>query len=192
MAVGIKSLSFIQKRKLAYRSSLFAGCLVLLTFLACPGTIVAANSIGTRILSSSEIVEKAKNLDGHSVTYEGEIIGDIMKRGDYVWINVSDDISALGVWTLAESLPPLAEAGNYRQKGARVQIAGTFNRACLEHGGDYDIHASQVVLIAPGYLVVRQLNLYLAFAAIILFAMATTVLTLFQRQRISKTRSLRH
>jgi len=46
--------------------------------------------------SSSELIEGASRLDGQTVEFRGEAIGDLMPRGDHVWLNVSDGQNTLG------------------------------------------------------------------------------------------------
>ncbi len=41
--------------------------------------------------------------------------------------------------------------GSYRYCGDRVLVIGTFHRACPEHGGDLDIHAVRLEVVAPGF-----------------------------------------
>ncbi|MCM8823850.1 MAG: hypothetical protein NC822_04145, partial [Candidatus Omnitrophica bacterium] len=42
--------------------------------------------------------------------------------------------------------------GNYRYNGDWIEIKGIFNRACLQHGGDLDIHAKTIRIIRKGSL----------------------------------------
>ncbi|MFH1576537.1 MAG: hypothetical protein ABID35_03250, partial [Candidatus Margulisiibacteriota bacterium] len=37
-------------------------------------------------VSGNELVENAKQYNGKLIEYEGEVIGDIMKRGDHAWL----------------------------------------------------------------------------------------------------------
>ena len=53
------------------------------------------------LVDSSILIEHAKSYDYQTVTFEGEVIGDIMVRDDYAWINVSDGSNAIGIWVPA-------------------------------------------------------------------------------------------
>ncbi len=101
-------------------------------------------------VSSEEMINNAQQYNGRSVAYTGEVIGDIMKRGNYAWINVSDGKKTIGVWAEASLIKDIVYAGSYRASGDRVEVIGVFNRACPEHGGDLDIHAREIKKIAPG------------------------------------------
>jgi hypothetical protein len=109
-------------------------------------------------ISSNELIYNATQHDGETVTYEGEVIGDIMKRGDRAWINVHDGQTAIGVWIHASLVKDIVHTGSYESKGDRVEITGVFHRACIEHGGDMDIHAQAVRKIAPGRQVIEELD----------------------------------
>jgi hypothetical protein len=104
-----------------------------------------------RPVPGSELIENAQAYDGKTVVYAGEVIGDIMQRGNFAWVNVNDGRNAIGVWIEASLLKdaPLT-AGNYRSSGDIIEVSGIFHRACPEHGGDLDIHAVQAQKIAPG------------------------------------------
>jgi hypothetical protein len=99
---------------------------------------------------SAELIARAKNFDNKTVTYSGEVIGDVMKRGDFAWINVNDGANAIGVWVTADMEKAIGLTGGFKHAGDRVEIIGTFNRACVQHGGDLDIHAQTVRVVDPG------------------------------------------
>jgi len=41
-------------------------------------------------LSSSELIRNAKEYDGKLIVYSGEVIGDVMLRGEFAWVNIND------------------------------------------------------------------------------------------------------
>lgn len=96
------------------------------------------------------LVEGAAAFDGQTVTVTGEVIGDVMPRGEGGWINVSDGTNDIGVWTTAESLRQIKFAGRYHQTGDQVQVIGQFRRADTEFGGDLLIRAASVEVLAHG------------------------------------------
>jgi len=101
-------------------------------------------------VSSSELINNAQEYNARQVTYTGEAIGDIMKRGSHAWVNISDGKNAIGIWIDYALLQDIGYTGSYRCVGDRVEVTGIFNRACPEHGGDLDIHARQIKKIASG------------------------------------------
>jgi len=101
-------------------------------------------------ISSVELINNAKNYNGNTVVYKGEVIGDIMRRGEYAWINVNDEKNAVGIWIKKELIKDIVYTGSYETKGDLVEITGKFNRSCVEHGGDLDIHAQSIAKISSG------------------------------------------
>lgn len=116
----------------------------------------------------SQLVKDMRKYDGKVVTIHGEAIGDVMVRGTYAWITVNDDRyskksieesgeligmsnSGIGVWVLERDTRDIKIYGGYKNKGAEVWLTGVFNRACHEHGGDTDIHATSLEVLKPGY-----------------------------------------
>jgi len=127
--------------------------LFLFTFFLLP-LICYAQSI-----SSTELINNAKQHDGKTVTYEGEVIGDVMVRGNYAWINVNDSQNAIGIWTDKNLAKNILYAGSYKSKGDWIEITGVFQRACLEHGGDLDIHAQAIRKVRQGREIIERLNI---------------------------------
>ena len=110
-------------------------------------------------VSSTELIDNAKQFDGKLVTYEGEVIGDIMMRGNYAWINVNDGKNAIGIWIDASLVKDIAYTGSYKFIGDEVEVTGILHRACAEHGGDLDIHAQAIRKIESGRRIQQRLNL---------------------------------
>ncbi len=109
-------------------------------------------------VSSTELINNAKQYDGKIVIYEGEVIGDIMKRGDFAWVNVNDGQSAIGIWINTSLVKDIVYTGSYKSVGDGVEVTGIFHRACPEHGGDLDIHAEVLRKTALGRSVQEKLN----------------------------------
>ena len=104
-----------------------------------------------QVVSSSELIENAGEYDGKEVVYEGEVIGEVMQRRDGVWVNINDGENSIGVWMSWELAAVIKHKGSYKAKGDIIQVRGIFNRACAQHGGDLDIHASSLCKIKSGW-----------------------------------------
>lgn len=111
------------------------------------------------VVSSSELIENAKKLDNTYIEYQGEAIGSLMVRGDNAWLNVNDGNNALGIWGSASIFNDVKMFGGYFNLGDTVLIKGIFHKACLEHGGDMDLHAVQVDLVKSGYKLEHHVSL---------------------------------
>jgi len=110
-------------------------------------------------ISSAELINNARLYDGKIVSYEGEVIGDIMKRGDYAWININDGQNAIGVWINSALIKDISFTGSYKSVGDGIEVTGVFRRACPEHGGDLDIHAQAIRKTGAGRHLQERLNL---------------------------------
>ncbi|MDD5669927.1 MAG: DNA-binding protein [Candidatus Omnitrophica bacterium] len=121
--------------------------------------LVMSNQVSYgQILTSLDLLNNAKKYDSKTVTYKGEVIGDVMIRGDYSWVHVNDGAMALGIWTPAVMIRDIRYAGDYHKHGDIVEVVGVFHRSCPEHGGDLDIHASEIKKITPGGLIIRPVS----------------------------------
>lgn len=109
-------------------------------------------------VKSSDLIENARKYEGKNIDYKGEVIGDVMSRGEYSWINVHDGKNALGVWIKSELASVILRTGSYKSKGDIIQVNGVFHRACPEHGGDPDIHANSLEKIVPGNPVLEKID----------------------------------
>ncbi len=109
-------------------------------------------------VSSSDLINNAKEFDAKTIVYEGEAIGDIMIRGGYAWANLNDGKNAIGIWLDKAKASEIVYIGSYKSKGDWLEVTGVFHRACLEHGGDLDIHAQSLRKIKSGYAITQILN----------------------------------
>jgi hypothetical protein len=105
-----------------------------------------------------ELINNAKQYDGKTVNHKGEVIGDVMIRGDYAWLHVNDGNIAIGICAPKAMVQDIRYAGNYQNKGDIIEVSGAFHRSCLEHGGDLDIHASGIKIITLGSLVIQPIS----------------------------------
>jgi hypothetical protein len=138
-------------------------------------------------VSSTELINNARNYDGKIVVYTGEAIGDVMVRGDFAWVNINDGENAIGVWLSRGMAEKIKFKGSFQSKGDQLEITGIFHRNCTMHGGDLDIHAQEIRTISQGCTVAEKLditrrNLVYALLGVLLCIM------IFVRHRKSKLR----
>lgn len=50
-----------------------------------------------------------------------------------------------------EQAKEISFCGGYKGRGDTVRVTGVFHRACPEHGGDTDIHATTLLLVEKGF-----------------------------------------
>ena len=160
---------------------------LLFAVLMTPAAGFAADSPNNP--SSTQLIEQPKSWNGKTVTFRGEAIAERMVRGDYAWIHLNDDgyylknveegsglhgyNSGMPVWIPAKLTDQIATYGDYKHEGEVVEVRGVFNAACAIHGGDMDIHATELTRVLPGRHAidaVKTWKLPVAFALILLAA----------------------
>lgn len=129
----------------------------------------------------NDLIEMGKELDGKEVSIQGEVIGERMDRGDYSWININDGTNAIGIWIRKSEAVKLTNYGNYDYLGDTVRITGIFDRDCIEHGGEADIHSSEMVIIKKGYQVHEDISESKVAVTILLAVIAGALLLLYVR-----------
>ncbi len=132
-------------------------------------------------VSSADLINKAKDYDGKTVVYQGEVIGEVMARGEYAWVNLNDGKNALGIWMKINLVGQIANAGSYKAIGDTVEVAGVFHRSCLVHGGDLDIHAQSLRLVKSGnrakeHLSSRRLKIAFGLGTILIILWISSIL----------------
>ena len=129
-----------------------------LLLVLCLVLTISSSNCYAQTPASLELINNAKKYDGETVSYKGEVIGDVMIRGDHAWLHVNDGYIAIGIWASKTMIQDIGYVGDYHKKGDIVEVSGTFHRSCLEHGGDLDIHASEIKKITSGSLVIQPIS----------------------------------
>ena len=113
--------------------------------------LFAGVAFGIETISINQLIENAKVMDGKTVVVQGEAIGEVLERGNNAWVNINDGTNAIGIWLKLEDANKIKVFGDYLNIGDKVKVTGVFNRACVEHGGDMDIHAISIEVVENGY-----------------------------------------
>jgi len=134
------------------------------------------------VVSSAVLIEDAKTFDKKEITYRGEAVTAIIKRGAFSWVNLNDGANAIGVWAKASELNVIKHLGSYNRKGDIVEVEGIFNRACKMHNGELDIHAHSVKVIKPGYIILERVDTGKLKATVALFLLVILITVIFRRR----------
>lgn len=153
--------------------------LIVLVLLVVPGVALADGEP----VDSNDLIDRAKDFDNTTVVYEGEVLGDILDRGEYAWLAVSDGSNTIGCYVTRAQAEQIDFVGGYGKRGDAVRIVGVFHRACAEHGGDLDIHAQSVTVLQAGQAVPMPLSRSVTILAIVLPLPAAALLILIWRRR---------
>ncbi len=132
--------------------------------------------------SSNELIEKAKELDGRTLIYKGELVTAILNRQEHSFINLNDGSNAIGVWCKSSALSSIKFAGDYKHKGDILEVRGVFNRACPEHNGELDIHADEIKIIEHGCLLKERLDPIKIKSSIVIFIIILITVIIFRKK----------
>lgn len=188
-------------RRLLQPRVLLGVAMVVAALLGAPTELWAMDLSATEV-SSTELVEHPREWDGRAVVLQGEVVGERMRRGSMAWLHVNDDAysernieegaklggynSGHAVWVPDRLAARVTFFGDYRHQGDIVRVVGTFNRACLEHGGDMDIHADGLAVLEPGHVVPHRLDRGRVVVALALLAAAAAIWVLKRRAALRR------
>ncbi len=150
--------------------------------------------------ASIDLVEHPKTWDGQTIRFRGEAIGEAMVRGESAWLHLNDDgyylrnveegaslagyNSGMAVYLPARLAREVRFFGDYRHQGDIVEVRGVFNAACAQHGGDMDIHADVLRVVARGR---RAIDPVQGWKIILAVGLALLALALWLAERRAST-----
>jgi hypothetical protein len=152
------------------------------TFLCCLWVFLLLSQTLCAGIESTELIEKGLEYDGKTVEYTGEVVGDLMARKNHAWINVNDGSNAMGIWSERALIPPIKYFGSYGNRGDTVLVRGVFHRSCPMHGGDMDIHASEITIVATGEPASHGTSVSAVVSAAALLITSLLAFTMFKRR----------
>lgn len=152
-------------------------------------------------VTSYQLFNCPRAFDRLTVSFTGEVIGDLITRRGGVWVQVNDDPYALtygpivghsahvgfnsgiAVW-LPDGTHELIEMlGRPATRGDVIRIVGTFYRADPNDGGGLTIRAESTELVAPGFVVDEPLHTLQLVVAGVLTVLSVAALTFAHRAR---------
>jgi hypothetical protein len=191
---------------MAGRPQRLLAAVALVATLAMPAPAMAeqAPTASPNAPSSADLVEHPKTWDGQVIPFRGEAIGEVMVRGAYAWLHLNDDAyylknieegavlggynSGMAIFLPANLATQVQIFGDHKHEGDVVEVRGTFNAACAEHGGDMDIHATELKITTPGHLVADRAKTWKIILAAALSLLAFMVWQGERRSRRSLAR----
>ncbi len=156
--------------------------MLILAVVLLTGTSVLA----TDSISINDLVENSVENDGLTVTVQGEAIGEILERGDHAWVNLLDGGNAIGIWMAIETANEIKYFGDHKNIGDTLRITGVFSRNCPEHGGDIDIHCSNMHIASVGHHITEIIDPSKVAVAIILVVVSATAIYYYFKRLIKE------
>ncbi|MDD4028956.1 MAG: hypothetical protein PHI40_00590 [Caldisericia bacterium] len=99
----------------------------------------------------AELITFPSLYDEKEILFHGEAIGQIMRRGEYCWLNVKDtDGNSLGCWMPVHFSEGIVHLGKYRIQGDLLLLKGIFHSAREDHGGETELEVNDIVLLEKG------------------------------------------
>ncbi len=135
--------------------------LILVLFTAAGSALAVEHVVDDKSVfevTTKDLVESSPIYEGRTVILRGEVIGDIMPRKTFAWINLQDQFNAVGVWAPLALTKNISRRGNYRYHGDIIEVRGIFDHADPEFGGEFCIRAAEIKVIEKGFLLAHPLG----------------------------------
>lgn len=136
------------------------------------GLILSLTLTNLPVNTINYLIEHSLTRDHQTVVIEGEVLGEVLERGDHAWLNVNDGTNAIGVYLRLDQTTELKVFGDYFNIGDKIRVVGVFERSCVEHGGEMDIHATSIKIIEPGRPIEHPISSWKFVLAIIFMSLA--------------------
>ena len=143
------------------------------------GTPVSAASDPANI---NDLINNSSLYDNKIVVLTGEVIGECLERENGCWINMSDGGNAIGIWMTESDAARIGIYGNYRHTGDTITVTGIFYEACPEHGGEPDIHCTELTIDQMGAERMQVISIEKTLAATCIVAIALVLFMTYQKR----------
>ncbi len=141
--------------------------------------------INADTISINDLIMESKIYDNTIVKVEGESIGEELYRGNYSWININDTTNSIGIYMKKNDAKKVKLYGGYNKLGDTIEVEGKYNKSCIEHNGDTDIHAINVNVIKAGIKIEPELPSYKAIISIGLIMISFSISSILYKKNKS-------
>jgi hypothetical protein len=156
-----------------------------MVYLLCTVLIVVFGSpvsAASDQVSINELMNNSAFYDDKIIVLTGEAIGECLERENGCWINMSDGGNAIGIWMTESDAARIRIYGDYRHTGDKVTVTGIFYEACAEHGGEPDIHCTELTIDHIGAERSQVISKEKGLTAICVVAIALVLCLTYQKK----------
>lgn len=143
-----------------------------------------------RSVAISDLLSATERLNGRSVKFSGEAIGEPIVADDgHKWVNVmAADKSMIGVYMTNEQATVIEHYGAYRMTGDTVLVEGSYQIACPDHNDEIGVHADAVTVSAEGASYERSWSMTLFTWGVVLGGVGSVLfaITMLRRGRLRR------
>jgi hypothetical protein len=140
------------------RRAVLAACALVVSAVVCTPAFGLEEARDT---NGPEMASMRSGLDGERVTFEGEVVSEVLAGGDgHAWVNVLSDGTAIGVWLPVDLAEQIGQFGTWSRTGDVVRVTGVLNEGCDVHGGDLDVHAESLEVLSRGGEIERPIAIW--------------------------------
>ena len=165
------------------KKKVYSPLLLLIMLMAFPTNAFAqGQELDIAKVGALKLINNAKTYDEHEVEITGELVGDVMIRGDHAWISILEEGTVVSAWIDTSLLPSGANIGRYAMRGDTVKLRGIFHRACPEHGGDLDIHAKALELVSKGAIIDHPVDTRMVLISLTLLVIGAMLVVLWRKR----------
>lgn len=155
----------------------------LLAVAACLALAPAvAGATEATLLSPADVVAIDRARDGDVIRLSGEAIGEDLRAGaTHRWVNVLGEGTAVGVWMTDADAAKVDTYGDHHSSGDLLEVVGTVNIGCDQHGGEFDVHARTVKVVLEGAPTPRPIAPWKGVVALLALSLAFIEVRLFRK-----------
>lgn len=143
-----------------------------------------------RFMPIADLIEEANSIDHREVMVKGEVIGDVMNRGAYTWINIEDKSGQMGLWVPRELADKVEHAGDYHYRGDVIEVSGEFRRADTALGGEMVIYVNVLTIAERGFKI-EHFESNKKKETLLLLILCVTVIILLSHLRYKRKEKLK-
>ena len=135
-----------------------------------------------RLLSPADVVAIDRARDGDVIRLSGEAIGEDLRAGaTHRWVNVLREGVAIGVWMTDADAAKVDAYGDHHHSGDFLEVVGTVNIGCEQHGGEFDVHAESVKVLLEGAPTPRPIAPWKGIVTLVAVTLAIVEVRLYKK-----------